>query len=202
MTLPTLIQNNKKTETGAKLKKFYSAMNQALVMSTNEHGDIQYWNKLITSTADDAVTNKLNNAAKGYDFFMTYLAPYLKYLSVDKAEEVENPEDMKNYEVRVNFTDGTRMYIHFGGCIDMRFDTNGDKNPNKEGKDIFTFVLCTSEPYQSTYGKKNRYFTTYMQGIYATREEALAHCKNYPERCSSLLLFDNWEFKNDYPYKL
>ena len=43
MTLPDLIQKYQKQETSARLKKFYTTMNQAIMMSEIDNGDMRYW---------------------------------------------------------------------------------------------------------------------------------------------------------------
>lgn len=43
MTLPALIQKYQKQETSARLKKFYTTMNQAIMMSEIDNGDMRYW---------------------------------------------------------------------------------------------------------------------------------------------------------------
>ena len=42
MTLPTLIQSNKNKEVEAKLKKIYSVMNQAILLSEKDNGPKEY----------------------------------------------------------------------------------------------------------------------------------------------------------------
>ena len=43
MTLPSLIQNYKEKEYTAKLKKFNSLINQAMMMATTQEGPIEDW---------------------------------------------------------------------------------------------------------------------------------------------------------------
>lgn len=43
LTLPGLIQNNSKTTVEAKLKKFYTNINQAIMLSEAKYGDRNYW---------------------------------------------------------------------------------------------------------------------------------------------------------------
>ena len=45
LTLPALIQNHKKSETTARLKKFSSIMAQAVLMSENDNGPVEDWEK-------------------------------------------------------------------------------------------------------------------------------------------------------------
>lgn len=43
MTLPTVINDSTERETVAKVKKFYSVMNQALLMAISKHGYVDEW---------------------------------------------------------------------------------------------------------------------------------------------------------------
>ena len=43
MTLPSLIQKNNNKVVEARLKKFYSSINQAILMAENDYGDKKYW---------------------------------------------------------------------------------------------------------------------------------------------------------------
>ena len=45
MTLPALMANGRKQETVARLKKFNSMMLQAILLSENDNGPYEYWNK-------------------------------------------------------------------------------------------------------------------------------------------------------------
>ncbi|MBS5801619.1 MAG: hypothetical protein KIC80_01210 [Brachyspira sp.] len=89
----------------------------------------------------------------------------------------------------------TGLMSRLCGCIDFRLDVNGLKNPNKDGSDIFNFTLC---PWNSSFyfDNANRKWGT-LCGIRNDRE-ALIRSKT----CASRILeLDNWEFRDDYPWK-
>ncbi len=201
LTMPSLIQNYKKQEASARLKKFVSTMNQAIILSSVQNGDINSWYRNYEDlTSEDKF---VNNAQSAYDFFMKYLAPYMKYVSIDKAEPVENPEDMKKYEVRVVFADSSMADLHNGSCLDIRYDYNGISGPNVYGRDKYVFLLCDREYFRLAYSKnKNAIFTSYLRAQTPTRTKAIEMCKTSSFYCTNLLEFDNWEFKDDYPHKL
>lgn len=205
LTMPSLIQHHKKQEASARLKKFYSAMNQAIMLSTIDNGQPNTWVKAASDKSNDKdyADKMLINSNSAYAFFMKYLAPYIKYVSIDKFEKTENPEDLKNYEVRIILADSSTVYLHNGDCLDIYLDYNGSKKPNVTGKDSFPFILCNSEYYAKLYnGNENIVFSGYIKKDAPKRETALAKCKTTPLFCSTLLMYDNWEFKDDYPWKL
>lgn len=173
MTLPSVITNYKKQEASARLKKFNSIMAQVLIYSQEENGQINEWDMSL----------------RPENFVKKYFAPYIKYLKIDSEGSTG----------RLYFTDGSTVNILKGRCMDLRFDVNGDKKPNKIGYDIFVFLACdkTITEWCSNKG----WCTYYSQNPDQSRANKLHACTSSPTYCSALLEYDNWEFKKDYPYK-
>ena len=193
MTMPVLIQNHKKSEATARLKKFYSTMSQAILLSENDNGPAKQWTKA-DNIAKDPDTGLYDDAdaVNTEIYFNTYLKNYLKYLKTEKDE------DTNLFKVMMN--DGSSFLMRNGNCIDFIFDYNGDKYPNKEGRDRYRFVICPAG-YQFN-ANKNLSFSVYAQAASTTRTQRLSNCKSDPRYCVGLLELDNWEFKSDYPYRL
>ncbi len=102
-------------------------------------------------------------------------------------------------QVTIYLNDGSNFRVKKGTCIDFNFDVNGAKKPNTAGRDIFTFVYCPKSTNNFTTAKIIPYHVKRVD----TREKALESCKNdSPYTCATLLLFDGWEFKDDYPYSI
>ncbi|MFQ8625632.1 MAG: prepilin-type N-terminal cleavage/methylation domain-containing protein [Candidatus Gastranaerophilaceae bacterium] len=82
MTMPALIANSKKTEYSSKLKKFYSVMNQAILMSEQDNGEAGEWLK--EGGIEGDIKDEDNNPDFGKNsdvilkFVNQYLKPYLK----------------------------------------------------------------------------------------------------------------------------
>jgi type II secretory pathway pseudopilin PulG len=185
LTLPSLIQHYKKQEASTRLKKFYSSILQARMLSENENGSIDNWE---TPTYTGAEATK--------KWFLQYFAPYMKYSNITTEEIVQGI-----FQTVVWFADGSSMRLNNGSCMDMAYDINSlKKPPNTSGRDIFWFLFCPA--FVSNHCNQGEYFCTYNKNLYTTRESALNGCKNQTVNCSTLLLFDNWEFKDDYPNKL
>ncbi len=180
LTIPTLMAKTKKQQTTVALKKFYSTMQQAIKLSELDNGEVEDWE----------YDNSKPNA--GRTFFNTYLAKYMQFVKT---------EDNGSNNYNVYFADGSTVDFGTGGCVDMNFDANGEKKPNIIGKDIFDFPMCISAGQSLLYKKSaTKHFGAYYEGI--TRDEALTRCKSFALSCSALLLLDNWEFKDDYPYNI
>ena len=203
MTLPTLISSYKNSERSARVKKFYSMISQAILLSENDNGPIEYWSKGQGDQKNDDGEHDMNkNGTECQLFFNKYLKKYFKNL---KSETAENNESKCEY--KMIFADGSSLCAHNGSCMDVVYDINGEKLPNMEGYDKFRFLICTGNNAAvasglSRCGSKNKRFCTYGPAIYTTRETAYAACKTNPAYCSTLLQYDNWEFKKDYPFKL
>ena len=194
MTIPTLVSNYK-----AKTKKFYSMMSQAIQLSEVDNGSALNWTYTGVQYDDDG---NIDAEAKKRDarvFYDKYLAKYLKTAKIaDISGEVSD-------KLTVLLNDGSMFTFNNGDCMDFRYDVNGESGPNENGRDIFLFLLCGSE-YNRLYHSEtpNKAFGGGFIGEdVSTRAKALAACEKNPNYCSLLLeLYDNWEFKEDYPYKL
>ncbi len=178
-------------------------MVQAIMLSENVNGSSKDWAKpaQMSSGGENSFTGEYDyevNNKNAIIFFNQYFAPYLKYL---KISEGSFADDKKEYS-KIYFADGSVAAMKIGSCIDFQFDVNGEKKPNEYGRDIFVYFLC---PSGLSMLDKN---ITFGPGAlspfnYSTRENAWQSCKSNNKTCSVLLqYYDNWEFKDDYPYKL
>lgn len=183
MTIPTLHYQRVKKEYTTKLKNFYSRMDNAVLDMETDYGSFRDLRK----PADGDI-------ADGYNWYMKYIDPYVGHQYVDTDNH------------QVFFSDGSMIADFWpGGCLDVVYDVNGRKGPNREGYDRFRFLFCfTNGNRFSWFGNENIFFGTYgSEGVAAgaTRDSMLQSCRNSGSRCTRLLQNDQWEFKNDYPYK-
>ncbi len=200
LTLPAITANTRKKEASSRLKKFYSTMQQAIMRSEVDNSESIYWNKTAEIKDETGTSDQTANAEESEKFFYSYIEPYIKYIQIKKKTNDEADKDL-TFELKVTMADGTTMYWHNGSCIDMTIDVNGDRNPNKSGYDRFTFLLCMENAAEGHCGG-NKHFCSYIPAKAQTRKEALSRCKTTPAYCSTLLLYDDWEFKDDYPYRI
>lgn len=185
MTIPTLHYQRVKKEYSAKLKNFYSRVDNAILDMEMDKGSFR--DMQLPATDDDC-----------FKWYMNNLDPYIGH-------------DFVNYSGSDNmiyFKDGSAIVrLHKGGCLDLVYDTNGDKKPNLEGYDRHRFLFCFSDTYRNNwFGSKDIFFGTYGSGLTdagVTRQQMIAKCKEPTTRfwCTKLLQNDQWEFKSDYPHK-
>ena len=64
MTLPTIIQKQYQKEASSRLKKFYSAMSQSILLSEVDNGPLEYWDKKSSIMNDDGSYNSTANEKK------------------------------------------------------------------------------------------------------------------------------------------
>ncbi len=205
LTMPSLILHHKKQEASARLKKFYSAISQAILLSEIDNGPVKDWNKADVLKNENGEVINEENRKLGITYFNTYLKPYLKYAKID-----ENPEDLQNEDgqsnqIRVYLADATTFEFFNGACADFRVDINGQKAPNQSGRDKFAFLICSKDADLRWHFNNKKNFGSFCIENYEvcdTRAKALALCKANSGTCTRLLEMDNFEFKNDYPYKL
>lgn len=211
LTIPSLIQNHKKQEYSSKLKKFYSTMQNAIRLSELDNGQSSSWEVLGFVYNDDESKDWNTTEENNYKFFMKYLANYLKYNKIERGSVVDGgcPEEEcgNNWHdgeklinpMKVYLADGTTMIWGNGAVIDLIFDVNGDLPPNIEGRDRFRFLFDANLNPPCSGSVFGMY---YPCSEYTTREKALEGCKSNGGVCTALFKYDNFEFKDDYPYKL
>ncbi len=212
ITVPSLIQGYKKKEYSTKLQKFYSTMQQAIEMSTVHNGAVEYWNKKEyinineLEDEDEIEQARLTNAKDGFEFVNTYILPYMKYLKIEENQpiEINNGTIVKLTKVYLN--DGSTFFVNNGDCIDFFYDVNGDEGPDKEGYDRYRFLFSPLVSSRKTYFETNKqYFGTYgyQPSRYENYHEHIYDlCAQNGKYCSDLLRMDNWEYKDNYPYKI
>lgn len=195
LTMPLLIANHKKKVYSVRLKHFYSMMSQAVKLSEVDNGEITGWKTAPAPRDDNGDLIHENRVLSGTEFAGNYILPYIKYT---KAQVQSIFFFTQNDNYTVYMPDGSYFAVLNGGdgCVDIYYDINADKKPNVVGKDQFNFLICTKKNQSNNIG-----FDTYRLSV-TNRTSAKSYCKTDPAYCSSLLQYDNWKFKSDYPYKL
>lgn len=203
MTLPTLITNYQKRATVAKLKRAYSVIKQAYLMSYDQVGD---------PAADEALAMGNDN------YFRTYWAPYIKGTVCKTSKECgyssNNPWAFANgqkmtlgvvvLDRRTTFyTSDGFLYVVFVavGSLDntenvanssIIVDINGGKGPNKLGKDVFYFRRISDEkgndmqPLGYNYSDKS------------VNSDCSENGNGY--YCAEKIRRDGWKILKDYPW--
>ena len=192
MTLPVLIQRNNNKITEARLKKFYSEINQAVSLAEVEFGDKEYW--FVNYTTPEEVEK----------WFMTYIGKNLQILHTDK--------DAWNRFI-VYFPDGSALkQLNSGTSRDwLFFPSKADKCIKKYGELTsvssgglgicsFAFIFNPSGNGMKYHYKKG--FEPWKYAWDGDRDTLLSGCKSSGHYCAALIQLNNWEIPRDYPYKV
>ena len=187
MTMPSLMQNYKRQQATARIKKFVSVINQALISAENDLGPREDW-----------VIGEMDNSDSAYNFLNTYIKPYIKSADIEKRTLF----GMNMATLR--FVDGSQMSVKVGACYDIWYDINGEKGPNEKGRDIFVFILCKNGGCNFNSNQVRGMYCQPNGEPFPTHEQLIDNCKdrNSGLYCTILLEQNGYEFPKDYPLGL
>ncbi len=209
MTLPSLIQRNNNKVVETRLKKFYSAMNQAILMSENVNGDKKDWFSDVTNTTQkDEEGNFIKGSNPAEVWFNYYLAPYLNI--IDK-------ETLPDGSYIVYFADGGALEAASHTTRDWHFYAGKPKKciekypevTSRIGICMFKFSFMpdlNNEHWRYHYNKGMEPFKYLWEGDSAGLYSATPYgCRKGNERpyyCTALIQMNNWTIPKDYPFKV
>ena len=189
MTMPSLMQNYKRQQATARIKKFVSVINQALISAENDLGPREDW-----------VIGEMGNSDSAYNFLNTYIKPYIK------SADIEKRTLFGHNMATLRFVDGSQMSVKIGACYDIWYDINGEKGPNEKGKDIFVFILCKNGGCNFNSNQVRGFYCAPTGEQFPTHGQLIDNCKNYRtnggQYCTILLEQNGYEFPKDYPLGL
>ncbi len=217
LTIPNFIVSYKRQKYTARLKKFYSVMNNAIRESSVNNG--------ISSTEWDHLS------LTGKEFFLKYLSAYIKYdyyiieagdqckvYLLDDTSIIILPKGLYRYNtgsacykecIKTKAAAECQSECAEAACTAVYYDINGNKKPNKTEYDIFRFGICGGTFF-------NELHVNYFDALpdldsetndyVEDRAEIRKMCADEDNRgfmdCTKLLRIDGWEFKEDYPWKI
>lgn len=202
MTLPAVINTYKKQELVARLKKSYTVLNQAMKLAEVDHGEFEYW-ETPQQIGKEAYTQK---------YFKQYFNIMKECKDADDCgySRIQyRALDGKTYRYGTVWApNGTTIAVADGSIYQFRtsvqaddlddpsltdkysslifIDTNGSKEPNTLGKDVFIFKR--QDGILKPFGQELTY------------DEIDSNCKTdgTGEYCAAKIIADGWQLKN-YP---
>jgi prepilin-type N-terminal cleavage/methylation domain-containing protein len=209
LTIPTVVQNYRKTQTVTQLKKVYSALANTTNLAIADYGPITQWE-----------IGEMSNSEDAEKFANMYLIPYLKVSKNCGTKTTEDCEIRRKYlnstgtaptvssaYTRFFLADGTLVFgrVYSDETL-KRFitwvDINGEKAPNTMGKDIFEFNYFLYFPSDTKY--EGRFIPI---GITLSRNDLLNNGSNSCNKqdgsgayCAALIMKDGWQISDDYPW--
>ncbi len=189
LTLPSLIEKHDKQVISTRLKKFYSTMNQAILLyeqKNNISKEYFDFSSFCDGLSKDSYECNLN-------VFNEYFAPYVKYTKIEKQDS----------KLVVYLADGSAYYTTYYGH-DIYFLPKASKIVGKSsfsglklGKDMFFFAIYPG----GASANRDEYFRNLGMEPYiiqewdGTYQGLYSSCSN----AAKILQLNNWEFPNDYP---
>ena len=207
ITMPLVTASHQKEATLTRLKKAFSALSQTTNRAIADNGPVSTW-----------VLGQNRNPNHAKLFINTYLAPYLSMMG-EPATFAEGTWSNKKYFKELNNTTKAfdsayvRFYLNDGTSVTSRIDNNsrlimyidinGDKKPNKVGRDIFEVNYCISLSSQCRF--RGKFIADAEQN---SREELMSTNSDYNcnkrksgYRCMALIMKDSWTIADDYPWQ-
>ncbi len=210
MTLPTLVQKYRNQVVETRLKKFYSAINQAVKMAEVDYGDKKIWYQDVGGLAVDSEGNPIEGSSNIDIWFQKYLAPYLKIVKT-----TINSEGLPMYY----FADGSALSpADASESRDWAFYPGNPDKCNKKYQNAYGICKFTFEFYPASTDVKwkflyNKGFEPVKYAWDGNRDSLYNHylfgCayetssqKDARAYCGTLIQYNNWKIPEDYPFKV
>ena len=201
LTMPTLLANQRKKVAETRLAKFYSTMNQAIILSETDNGPKEYWIKMgETGFEEDENGNLDTSKPLALPWFNKYLEPYLNYIKLDTDTAGK---------IMIYFTDGSlcllsataiKIYPNAKDYKDYKTsDTGSLQNPWEiSGIKYFTFMyddLNGIEPYTKNWDGTIE--NLYNNSALGCKQEVT----NERAYCTKIIQMNGWKIPKDYPLR-
>lgn len=207
LTLPNLIGDYRNRVVETRLQKFYSLMNQAILQSITDNGEVEGWTYFNKDVTDDD-GNYVNQADLNDTSFQRYLAPYLKII---EKKEAKDP-------------DGNKIYLYFladGSSFSFVQHQNRDivfypKNPERclKQKNLYGSCAFGFEFYPINNSKNWEYL--YNKGmepalynwdgnedtLYNDNERGCNKDVGNGGYCTAIIQRNGWKIPKDYPRRI
>ena len=220
MTLPNLIGKYQKNQTLTLLKKTYTELNLAASLAVAEYGEREYWDygSFTAYNVQDFWNTYIIKYLKTMEVKVIRAGEI--NLQLDPALEYIPGAMGGSGVLKVVLSSGVNLY--FWGKSAVLVDLNGRTKPNFPGRDIFIYTLVA--PTDKSFQKAENFIpygwniwrnpvlgSAWHRNVYVNGAASYADCgckyrdkdmasTNHNWFCAALILIDNWEMKDDYPW--
>lgn len=211
MTLPSLIQSHANAVVETRLKKFYTSINQALMLSEVQYGDKQYWYQDKNTIITDKDGNVVKGASDVEKWWHTYIAPHMRTVQIK-----HNSSKLPIFY----FADGSALLATQSNRMRdwIYYTTDPDKcikkykNSSPYGKCAFRFLYVpkvenTDENMSAFKYHINKGFEPYkyrwdgsQDGLINGRYSGCNAAKDF--YCAALIQYNGWKIPKDYPFRV
>ena len=182
MTMPSLIQNHQKRVTAERLKKMYTTLRTAIDLAELDNGERENW----SFATDDEATNFYNNE----------ILSRMKCLKIKNSScYLSDGSYIEKYNFRAS--GNGLLEVFFYPFSSKNYTSGKAKGAGKRYRLYYsTYVNQRFESIQF-FGNVNKYTRDYL----LNSGPATFACKGGdPRSCFYIIMRDNWEIKDDYPW--
>lgn len=217
ITLPALIQRNNNKVTEARLKKFYSVINQAIILSELENGDRKDWYRDYSGAVIDPDGKPIEGTSEAEKWFMQYIGKYLKIVGKETTDRGMFIVYFEDGSALMQLNHGTtRDWVFYPQkvkrCVE-RYGYPTSITSGGLGVCAFAFGFVPGKPGQTQTEAEatgfgflyNKGFESYTYAWDGSREFLIEHCKDNSTKgvyCTMLIQLNNWQIPKDYPHKV
>ncbi len=195
-----------KNQTALKLKNMYSLLSTAIDTSISNNGTPDKWD----------IEPGLSERAS-YDFFSDYIKPFLPVARDCKnstkgicnfsfKELSGKPQSLSPKWVRFFVSDGNFIALQtysddFYKVVYFYVDTNGKRDLNASGRDVFMFVYwIKNRDNHLVEGKLLPYGFEYMKKEIISKDKDGCNKTATGNYCGALIMKDDWRIQKGYPW--
>lgn len=206
MTMPVLIQNHRNKVVETRLEKFYSAINQAVLLSEADNGDKQYWFADLQGADIDDEGNPIEGSSNLEKWFKKYIMPYLndiKYETLTDGTFIIYFADGSALAT-VTATNGRDWYFYPSNvekCMEKTVDkANGVCRfvfSFKPVGDEYSWKYHINKGFEPTKYRWDGSVDTLYRGCRNNIDDSAIH-----SHCSALIQYYGWKIPKDYPFRI
>ncbi len=204
MTLPSLIQKNNNKVVETRLKKFYSSINQAILMAEADYGDKKIWYEDLKGAEFDKDGNPIPGSSPAEKWFNKYLKPYLKVIKT---------ETTSYGALIIYFEDGSALRPNHNWTRDWFFYPGNQKKCEDKkiqlGVCRFAFNFYPAVNDESWKYHYNKGFEPYkyewngkIESLYNGTGWSCNTTNDNGLYCTAIIQMNGWKIPDDYPYKV
>lgn len=209
LTMPALMADYRNRVVETRLQKFYSLMNQAILQSINDNGEMEGWDYFIAQDSYDDDGNAINQSDKTYILFQKYLAPYLKIMNTKTI----NKDGDGNKRIVYYLSDGSAFAYQMQSNREIVFFPKNVEQcimlPKTEsfGKCAFCFQffpISNTNNWKYLYNKGLEPYLYQWNGEETTLYNNSSYgCTNgNGNYCTAIIQRNGWKIPKNYPRRI
>ena len=219
LTIPNLIQNQKKKTVETRLAKFYSVANQAIKMAENDYGPkeywdftsalggrlstTEYWNKYFNNYIKTVKVIQSNNLGSGRAGTIAYFSDGSLMIMKDGYDIIFYP-DAKNFDINKSIVDNDDGSVDRPDRGTKSFAFTFFPNPtstNYTGKGIEPYRSLACTTITNSEGKQEKVCNDLSRDDLLNNTTYGCNDSSLKTYCTALIQENGWKIPDDYPFR-